>query len=69
MFDPLALAEVIWAQAAAALVVSKITQDFKDGVEIAREAIKSGKAQDKLLQLIKYCGDPEKLKEIEKKFL
>lgn len=61
--------DIVVLNAAAALVVSKITQDFKDGVEIAREAIKSGKAQDKLLQLIKYCGDPEKLKEIEKKFL
>jgi anthranilate phosphoribosyltransferase len=51
------------------LVVSKVAQDFKDGVEIARDTIKSGKAQDKLSQLIKYCGNPEKLKESEKKLL
>jgi anthranilate phosphoribosyltransferase len=55
--------------AAAALVVSKIARDFKDGVEIARDAIKSGRAQDKLAQLVKYCGDPEKLKDAEKKLL
>ncbi|HEV8406225.1 MAG TPA: anthranilate phosphoribosyltransferase [Nitrososphaera sp.] len=61
--------DIVILNAAAALVVSKITQDFKDGVEIARQAIKTGKAQDKLLQLIKYCGNPEKLKEAEKKFL
>jgi anthranilate phosphoribosyltransferase len=61
--------DVVILNAAAALIVSKITQDFKDGVEIAREAIKSGKAQDKLSQMIKYCGDPEKLREAEKKFL
>jgi len=61
--------DIVILNAAAALVVSKITQDFKDGVEIARETIKSGKAQDRLLQLIKYCGDAEKLKEIEKKLL
>jgi hypothetical protein len=37
-------------------------------VEYARDAIKSGKARDKLSQLIKYCGDLEKLKEVEKRF-
>ena len=61
--------DIVVLNAAAALVVSKIAQDFKDGVEIAREAIKSGKAQDRLSQLIKYCGELEKLKEVEKKFL
>jgi anthranilate phosphoribosyltransferase len=61
--------DIVVLNAAAALVVSKIAQDFKDGVEIARDAIKSGKAKDRLSQLIKYCGDLEKLKEAEKKFL
>jgi anthranilate phosphoribosyltransferase len=61
--------DIVVLNAAAALVVSKIAQDFKEGVEIARDAIKSGKAQDRLAQLVKYCGDPEKLKEAEKKFL
>jgi anthranilate phosphoribosyltransferase len=61
--------DIVILNASAALVVGKIAQDFKDGVEIAKAAIKSGKAQDRLVQLIKYCGDPEKLKEAEKKFL
>lgn len=61
--------DIVILNAAAALVVGKVAQDFKDGVEIARDAIKSGKAHDKLAQLIKYCGDLEKLKEVEKKFL
>jgi anthranilate phosphoribosyltransferase len=61
--------DIVVLNTAAALVVGKIAQDFKDGVEIARDAIKSGKAQDGLAQLIKYCGDLEKLKEAEKKFL
>ena len=61
--------DIVVLNAAAALVVSKIAQDFKDGVEIARDAIKSGKAQDRLSQMIKYCGDLEKLKEAESKFL
>ena len=51
------------------LVVAKIASNFKEGVEIASEAIKSGKAQDKLSQMIRYCGDLEKLREAEKKFL
>jgi anthranilate phosphoribosyltransferase len=61
--------DIVILNAAAALVVGKVAQDFKDGVEIAREVIKSGKAEDKLLQLMKYCGNSEKLKESEKKFL
>jgi anthranilate phosphoribosyltransferase len=61
--------DIVVLNAAAALVVSKIAQDFKDGVEIARDAIKSGRAQDRLVQLVKYCGDLEKLKEAEQKFL
>jgi anthranilate phosphoribosyltransferase len=61
--------DIVVLNAAAALIVSKIAHDFKDGVEIARDAIRSGKAQDKLSQVIKYCGDPEKLREAEKRFL
>jgi anthranilate phosphoribosyltransferase len=61
--------DIVVLNAAAALVVGKVAQDFKDGVEVAKDAIKSGNAQDKLAQLIKYCGSLEKLKESEKKFL
>jgi anthranilate phosphoribosyltransferase len=61
--------DIVVLNAAAALVVSKNAQDFKDGVEIAREAIKNGNAQDKLSQMIKYCGDLEKLREVERKSL
>lgn len=61
--------DIVVLNAAAALVVGKIAKDFKDGVEIARDAIKSGKAQDKLSELIEYCGDSEKLREAQKRFL
>jgi anthranilate phosphoribosyltransferase len=60
--------DVVVLNAAAALVVSKISSNLKEGVEYARDAIKSGRASDKLIQLIKYCGDLEKLKEAEKNF-
>ncbi len=61
--------DIVTLNAAAALVVAKIAHDFKEGVEIANDTIKSGKAQDKLSQLVKYCGDLEKLRESERKFL
>lgn len=60
--------DIVVLNAAAALVVSKISSNLKEGVEYARDAIKNGKASEKLSQLIKYCGDLEKLKEAEKRF-
>ena len=60
--------DIVVLNAAAALVVGKISSNLKEGVEEARHAIKSGKARDKLSQLIKYCGDLERLKEAEKTF-
>jgi anthranilate phosphoribosyltransferase len=60
--------DIVVLNAAAALVVSKICSNLKEGVEYARDAIKSGKAKDKLSQMIRYCGDLERLKEAEKKF-
>jgi len=61
--------DVVILNAAAALVISKIAPDFKVGIEIARNSIRNGKAQDKLSQLIKYCGNIEKLEEVEKEIL
>jgi anthranilate phosphoribosyltransferase len=60
--------DIVILNAAAALVVATIASNFKEGVEIASETIKSGKAHDKLSQMIKYCGDLGKLEEVEKKF-
>jgi anthranilate phosphoribosyltransferase len=60
--------DIVVLNAAAALVVSKISSNLKEGVEHARDAIKSGKASEKLSQLVKYCGDLEKLKETERRF-
>jgi anthranilate phosphoribosyltransferase len=60
--------DIVMLNAAAALVVGKIASNLKEGVEFARDTIKSGKARDKLSQMIRYCGDLEKLEEAEKKF-
>lgn len=60
--------DIVVLNAGAALVVSKNASNLKEGVEYARDAIKSGKSRDKLSQMIRYCGDLEKLKDAEKKF-
>ncbi|HYX71237.1 MAG TPA: hypothetical protein VE732_00580, partial [Nitrososphaera sp.] len=60
--------DIVILNSAAALVVSKVVPNLKEGVQTASDVIKSGKARDKLSQMIKYCGDLEKLKEAEKKF-
>jgi anthranilate phosphoribosyltransferase len=60
--------DIVILNGAAALVVSKVVPNLKEGVQTASDVIKSGKARDKLSQMIKYCGDLEKLKEAEKKF-
>jgi anthranilate phosphoribosyltransferase len=55
--------------ASAALVVGRIASDLKDGIVLARAAIRDGRAQAKLSQLVNYGGGAEKLREAEKKFL
>jgi anthranilate phosphoribosyltransferase len=60
--------DIVILNAAAALVVGKVAPNLKEGIQTASDVIKSGKARDKLSQMIKYCGDLEKLKEAEKKF-
>jgi anthranilate phosphoribosyltransferase len=61
--------DIVVMNASAALVLGKVARDFKEGVELARESIRTGRAQDKLLQLVKHSGDETKLKEAEKRFL
>jgi len=55
--------------ASAALVIGKIAKDLREGVEIAREAIKQGTPRKKLSELIQRCGDIEKLIKAEQEFL
>jgi anthranilate phosphoribosyltransferase len=61
--------DIVVLNASAALVIGKVARDFKEGVQIARSAIKEGKSQRKLLQLIQSCGNREKLEYAEKKFV
>lgn len=45
--------DIVLLNAAAALIVDEKARDFKDGIDMAREAIISGAAQNKLEQIIK----------------
>jgi anthranilate phosphoribosyltransferase len=54
--DPGAAHDVVLINAAAALVAAEVAKDFRDGVFMAREAIRSGKASEKLAALIKFTN-------------
>lgn len=61
--------DMLVLNASAALVVGKVATDLREGVEIARSVIRSGRASKKLAQFVSGCGDLEKLEQAEKKFL
>jgi len=54
--EPGAAQDVVLINAAAALVAAEVAKDFRSGVLIAREAIRSGKAGDKLMALIRFTN-------------
>ena len=58
--------EITALNAAGGLIVSEISNDFGDAVQLALATIHSGKAFDKLKNFVKNCGDIEKLEEVEK---
>jgi anthranilate phosphoribosyltransferase len=55
--------------ASAALVIAKASANFREGVDLARDAIKDGRAQRKLSEYIRRCGRKRVLCEMEKRFL
>lgn len=48
--------DIVLINAAAALIVDEKARDFQDGIEIARDAILSGKAKTKLEEIIKISN-------------
>lgn len=48
--------DVVLLNASAALIAGGMAKDFKDGIEIARDSIKSGKAKEKLEKLIEFTN-------------
>ena len=58
--------QMVLANAAAAITVGGLADDLPSAVEIARQSIMSGKANEKLRQLVKFTnGDEAKLERIE----
>jgi len=57
--------EVTALNAAAGLIISGIADDFHDAIPIALDSIKSGKAYDAFRNLIRYCGNIQKVEELE----
>ena len=58
--------QIVLANAAAAIVVGEKAEDIASGIDVARETITSGKAYEKLKQLIEFTnGDDSKLERIE----
>ena len=47
---------IVLLNTAAALIVDEKARDFKDGIDMARDAILSGKAKEKLEQIIKISN-------------
>ena len=55
--------------AAAALVLGGIAEDLSEGIELARQSMEEGTPRKKLYELIKRCGDLDKLRNAEDKLL
>src|SRR5918995_50522 len=55
--------------ASAALVVGQASTNLKEGVDLAREAVRNGRAQKQLSECIRRCGQKQVLIDAEKKFL
>ncbi|MFY9301026.1 MAG: anthranilate phosphoribosyltransferase [Candidatus Nitrosotenuis sp.] len=51
--------------AAGGLIVGNIAKDFDEGLKIAMQSIKSGKAYSHFTKFVKDCGDLSKMKEAE----
>ncbi len=60
------MTEITALNAAGGLIVGGISNKFTDALQIALEVTKNGKAYDLFKNLIRYCGDMEKIEEFEK---
>ena len=64
-----AKAEIVLVNSAAGIMVGGKAENFKEGMEIARESIASGAAYGKLKALVKASGESlSKLEELESKY-
>jgi anthranilate phosphoribosyltransferase len=61
--------DIVVLNASAALVIAKVARDFQEGVDIARSLIKNGKPQQKLRELVRWCGKEERLESAIRNFI
>ena len=57
--------EITALNAAGGLIVANVANDFKSGLEIALDIIKSGMSYSLFEDFVRYCGNVKKLKEFE----
>ncbi len=55
--------------AAGAMVVGNIAENLSEGIEIARQSLREGNPRKKLHELVKRCGNLDKLRSAEDKFI
>ena len=60
--------DILVMNSAASLVISHCSKNFKEGLEMSRETIKTEKGRKKLKNIVERYGDIKKLLELEKKF-
>jgi anthranilate phosphoribosyltransferase len=65
-YAPVKILDAIVLNAAAALLIGNIVDKLSEGIELARNNIKNGNARAILRELIKECGDEEKLLRVER---
>ena len=64
-----AKAEIVLVNSAAGIIIGGKAENFKEGMEMARESIRSGAAYGKLKALVKASGgNLQKLEELESKY-
>jgi anthranilate phosphoribosyltransferase len=51
--------DIVVVNVAAALVAADVARDFRDGAQLAAEALNSGAARDKLAELVRFTQAPE----------
>lgn len=65
-YAPVKILDAIVVNAAAALLIGNLVDKLSEGIELARNNIKNGNARAILHELIRECGDEEKLLRVER---
>jgi anthranilate phosphoribosyltransferase len=58
--------DIVALNSSPVLVLSEIAENLEEGIDISRSVIREGKAKKKLEDLITFCGNKERLSQIEK---